>query len=414
MLNRATNAIQFGFDLPFVEQAEFFRNKNIVPTKAWDDLKRCEHDHGFMVAGAIKADLLNDLKAAIQKAIDTGSNLDEFRDDFANIVKKHGWLGWKGSESDAGFAWRTRIIYETNLATSYSAGRYQQLERFPIWIYKHNDAAVKIPRLQHKSWDGLTLPKEHVFWKTHRPINAFGCKCYVIGIHRYEDANRYGGYPNKPLPEDWNTIDPKTGAPIGIGKGFDYSQGECVAPIIKAIVEKIKKLPATLGTALGKDAGKNLTKDYDQWLDNAISGKHPAPYLIGVIAAEEISTLNGMNIAPVTAELMIHQGLVYGPKATRHENKGDALTESEWRELPYLIEQPMAILLDATSNKLIYLLKHIDNQTPQLAIETDYWIKKEGKKEQTNMVVSAYKPYLEDIKARIKGGQLKLIRGHVE
>jgi hypothetical protein len=111
---------------------------------------------------------------------------------------------------------------------------------------------------------------------------------------------------------------------------------------------------------------------------------------------------------------MIHQGLVYGPKATRHENKGDALTESEWRELPYLIEQPIAILLDTTSNKLIYLLKHIDNQTPQLAIETDYWIKKEGKKEQTNMVVSAYKPYLEDIKARIKGGQLKLIRGHVE
>lgn len=413
MSNQNDN-IGFGFNLPFIEQAEFFRNKKIVPTKAWDDIKHCEHDHGFMVAGAIKADLLNDLKSSIQKAIDKGTNLDEFRQDFSNIIQKHGWTGWKGSESEGGFAWRTRIIYETNIATSYSAGRYQQLAHFPIWIYKHNDAAVKVARLQHKAWDGLTLPQKHIFWKTHRPINAFGCKCYVIGTHSFDDAKQYGGDPNKQLPSDWDTIDPKTGAPIGIGKGFDYSQGECVAPIIKAIVEKIKKMPAPLGSALGTMAGAQLIAGYQTWVTEAIQGQHPTPYLIGVIAAEEIVVLESIGVPPTTAELMVHQGLIYGPKATRHENKGDAITESEWRQIPNLITRPIAVLLDANSNKLIYLLQGDDKQVPQLAVETDYWTKKEGKKEQTNMIVSAYKPYLEDIKARIKGGQLKLLRGSVE
>ena len=48
---------------PFTEQVAFFRNKmgNRVPTQAWDDLTGAEHDRAFMVAGAVKADLLSDL-----------------------------------------------------------------------------------------------------------------------------------------------------------------------------------------------------------------------------------------------------------------------------------------------------------------------------------------------------------------
>ena len=31
----------------------------------------------------------------------------------------------------------------------------------------------------HRAWDGLTLPVEHSFWKTHLPPNDWGCRCYV-------------------------------------------------------------------------------------------------------------------------------------------------------------------------------------------------------------------------------------------
>lgn len=32
-----------------------------------------------------------------------------------------------GENSPAGVAWRTKVIYQTNMTTSYAAGRYQEL-----------------------------------------------------------------------------------------------------------------------------------------------------------------------------------------------------------------------------------------------------------------------------------------------
>jgi hypothetical protein len=339
MLNQATNSIQFGFDLPFVEQAEFFRNKKIVPTKAWDDLKLSEHDHGFMVAGAIKADLLNDLKSSIQKAIDTGSNIETFRKDFNSIVQKHGWTGWKGSETEKGRAWRTRIIYETNLATSYSAGRYQQLieAEFPYWIYRHNDS-VRNPRLQHKAWNGLTLPANHRFWKSHFPINAFGCKCYVIGTDKKETAKQYGGEPTKPLPEDWDSIDPKTGAPMGIGKGFNYAPGSSNASTIKAIREKLPKLPYQIAKALIQDT--LATVAFAQWLQKPDSNDWP----LAVIPEQDAQSLG----SKITIATLSHE--TYTKQLRVHAE----LTAAEYRQAQNVIDNPTNKVKDGDYSYIYY------------------------------------------------------------
>lgn len=111
-------AVKYG-SLPFKEQIAFWQGKDLVPTERWNDLTRAEHDIGFMVAGATKADLLADLHAAVDKAITKGTTLAEFRKDFDNLVAKNGWTGWRGEGSEAGRAWRTRVIYDTNLQASY-------------------------------------------------------------------------------------------------------------------------------------------------------------------------------------------------------------------------------------------------------------------------------------------------------
>lgn len=131
---------------PFDEQVAFFRGKlgNLVPTATWRDLWKSAHDRAFMVAGAASADLLADLAKAVDRAITDGETLEQFRGRFAEIVKRHGWHGWTGEETKAGRAWRTRIIYQTNLSTSYAAGRLAQLKAagFPLWVYKHSDSVL--------------------------------------------------------------------------------------------------------------------------------------------------------------------------------------------------------------------------------------------------------------------------------
>lgn len=228
---------------PFNEQTAFFRQKlgNLVPTARWDDLTRSEHDSGFMIAGATKADLLSDIATAVDRTITEGKGIGEFRRDFRSIVEKNGWHGWTGEGTAAGRAWRTRVIYRTNAQTSYAAGRFAQLREgnFTFWIYRHNDS-VRNPRREHLGWNGLTLPADHPFWATHYPPNGWGCRCYVVGARRASIARRMGGDPDKALPEGWDATDPSTGAPAGIGQGWDYAPGASVNRTVNTMAEKVR------------------------------------------------------------------------------------------------------------------------------------------------------------------------------
>lgn len=225
---------------PFVEQVAFFRNKlgDLVPTARWDDLLREQHDAAFMVAGAAKADLLQDLVTAVDRAISEGKSIQAFRQDFRAIVARRGWHGWTGEGSAAGERWRTRVIYQTNAATSYSAGRLAQLREggFPLWVYRHSETAEN-PRPQHLAWNGLTLPSDHPFWRTHYPPSGWGCGCYVLGARSEAAAKRLGGQPGKALPPGWDQR-ASNGLLPGIDKGWDYQPGATVAEAVQQVAAK--------------------------------------------------------------------------------------------------------------------------------------------------------------------------------
>lgn len=254
------------FRTPFTEQIAAFRLRlgNQVPTSAWTDVWKEQHDRAFMVAGAAKADLLSDLATVMQKAIEQGTTLDEFRRDFDLIVAHRGWTGWTGEGSEAGRAWRTRVIFETNMRTSYMAGRYAQLSKpvFKYWIYKHSGAAE--PRVEHLAWDGLVLEKGHPFWLTHFPPNGWGCGCSVFGAMSLDHAVRMGGDLTVKLPDNWRALDPRTGEPEGIDRGWGYAPGATVADDIERIARaKQGKLPDLLGQALA------------DWAADILAGRGP-------------------------------------------------------------------------------------------------------------------------------------------
>jgi hypothetical protein len=197
----------------------------------WDDIWQSAHDRALMVAGAQKADLLADLREAVGGYFERGDTIQDFRKNFERIVAERGWTGWTGEGSKAGRAWRTRVIYTTNVASSYAAGRYQQLtdpellaER-PYWRYVHNDSVLH-PRPHHQAWGdaGLTLPNDHPFWQTHYPPNGWGCRCRVTAVR----APRAGDATEPPA--GWDGTDLKTGVPPGIDKGWAYAPGRTWHP----------------------------------------------------------------------------------------------------------------------------------------------------------------------------------------
>lgn len=233
------------FRRPFAEQVAAFRLRlgDLVPTARWDDIRRSGHDRAFMVAGATKADLLADLAAAVDKAIAEGTGFEAFKKDFRALVERHGWHGWTGEGTEKGEAWRMRTIYRTNMRTTYMAGRLAQLleGRFKYWVYRHSGALE--PREHHLAWDRLILEAGHPFWQTHYPPNGWGCGCDVYGARSIEGAKRRGGDPSVKLQDGWDKIDPRTGTPKGIGKGWDYAPGGTVADTVTALRGKLDQLP---------------------------------------------------------------------------------------------------------------------------------------------------------------------------
>lgn len=218
--------------LPFAEAIAFFRSKLNLGTRAWTDLWRDQHDHAFVVAGAMKAELVEDFRNAVDKAIAGGTTLEAFRRDFDSIVAQHGWA-YKGGRN-----WRTRVIYDTNLRTAYQAGRFKQLSdpdllaSRPYWRYQHSDL-VQHPREEHLALDGLVLRHDDPFWQTWFPPNGWGCRCSV-----HAESERTLRRLGKDGPDQAPQIEIETrtvGArgpsprivevPKGIDPGWDYTPG---------------------------------------------------------------------------------------------------------------------------------------------------------------------------------------------
>lgn len=245
-------AVNYG-SLPFAEAIEFFRHKLNLPTQRWDDLLGAAHDRAFVVAGAMQADLLADLRGAVDQAIAQGTTIETFRKDFKRIVAERGWTGWTGEGTKAGEAWRTRVIYDTNLFTSYSAGRYRQMKEVadlrPYWRYRHSPASVE-PRPQHVAWDGIILRHDDPWWATHTPPGGFGCKCYVETLAE-RDLQKQGLTVTDPAKIPFNGKDPKTGLPLGIDKGWDYQPGASVEkPLADLLKDKAAVWPPILTSAV--------------------------------------------------------------------------------------------------------------------------------------------------------------------
>lgn len=376
------------FGKPFPEQVAFFRRKlaRQVPTTRWDELLGVAHDDAFMVAGAVKADLLSDLAAAVDKAIAEGRGIAAFRDDFDAIVRQHGWTGWAGEGSVKGEAWRVGVILRTNAYTSYAAGRMAQLREgnFAFWVYRHGGSIE--PRPNHLSWDGWAGPPEHPFWITHYPPSDWGCSCYVVGARTAAGVRRLGGDPGKKLPANWQQRDPKTGAPMGIGKGWDYAPGGSVSQVVTAMARKITNWDYGVGRAFMRDlptaqadavaqAYRALPSTADDARRFALAAQQdqlPGSDVrtLGALTstqATEIGAVAGENLATfdfrVSQQAVRHVYNFHGDQQTEALRGQRAVTADDFGLLPRIISAPDAIEgpdRSEVNELLVHLVKEID------------------------------------------------------
>lgn len=222
----ATNAISQSFDL----QAEFLRQKRPAPTRVWTDAMQGDHDRKFVIAGATDIAMLEEFQAAIVDGAKT-YDFKAFTGEFDRIVEKYGW-SYRGNRE-----WRIRTIFETNIRTSYMAGRLAQMRDpdvvslMPWWQYIHGESRTPLqPRPLHLSWDGLLALWDDPWWDKHFPPNDWVCSCGVRSMseRRARQQARWGQIPPKDIMRGVldRTNQRTVQMPQGIGLGWDYQPGK--------------------------------------------------------------------------------------------------------------------------------------------------------------------------------------------
>ena len=372
----ADNSLSYADDdsvfQPFTEQVTFFRNKLALKTNRWTDLWQEQHDVAFVVAGAARDGLLNDLRTAVDQGISEGTPLATFRQHFDSIVAKHGW-SYKGGRD-----WRTKVIYETNLRTSYAAGRYQQMQDVkalrPYWRYRHSDASEN-PRANHLAWDGLTLHADDPWWHTHYPPNGWGCQCYVETLSQ-RDLDRVG----KSTPDTAPSLEPQLrqvgqGAaavhievPKGIDPGWAYAPGKTsqlgTAQQRRLLdSDKLAKGIADAGIreTLNLPASRDrLNASWQSWHRASTPGTRANNDVIalGAIAAGIQQQLADTLGRPLQSSLITlrRKELEHFVRPSK-QNRNQALSSADLERLPDILAAPAALYRDTRDQALLYIFE---------------------------------------------------------
>ncbi|WP_231493223.1 PBECR2 nuclease fold domain-containing protein [Paracoccus pantotrophus] len=215
----------------FREQIDFLTQKRLKPTRAWTDAMQGDHDRAFVVAGVTDLAMLEEFHAAVIEGA-RSFDIKAFAGEFDRLVEKYGW------DYNGGRDWRIRTIFETNIRTSYMAGRLKQmrdpdmLRLRPYWMYVHADTRVPLnPRELHVAWDGMVLRGDDPWWDIYFPPNDWMCSCGVRSLSEGQlRAMGKSGPDTAPEIVRQTYTHEATGVtvelPEGVGYGWDYQPGK--------------------------------------------------------------------------------------------------------------------------------------------------------------------------------------------
>jgi len=187
-------AVPVGYDpVPPEAAMAFLRAKGFRVSWNWWDVWQVEHERAFTVAHLLKADLLADIRVQVQRALDEGISLGEFKEKLIPRLQARGWWGRVTEVSpktnlpeayEAGSPWRLNTIFRTNAAVAYARGRYEQqaanVDVAPFWMYDAvNDERT---RESHAALDGKVFRADDPIWETLYPPNDWNCRCVVTAL----------------------------------------------------------------------------------------------------------------------------------------------------------------------------------------------------------------------------------------
>lgn len=359
------------------EAVRLFQRKGHRLSFDWRDALVDEHARAFTVAKMMRADLLASVRYELDRALQDGRTLEQFRKDLTPVLEKAGWWG-RGAMRDPktgekrevqlGSPRRLETIFDTNLRTSYASGHWEQIQRTKERRPYLRFVALIDERTRdlHRTWHNTVLPVDHDWWRMHYPPCGWFCRCTVQQLSN-RDLERYGlKVSGDPVVTTRAYENPRTGEvvqmPIGVDPGFGRLAGSGVDSAAKHFAAKIADVPADLGAAVWADARGDLVPSIDRgfqrWADELVDRDRARGEVwpIGGLSRETVSTLRARGHDPASAAIVIKDAELLHMLRAAKELRGTALPASIVRRLPSQLAQARALLWDRRDPALLFVL----------------------------------------------------------
>lgn len=300
--------------LPPAEAIDYFRQKGYRVGFDYRDVWRQEHQAAFTVAKAMQLDVLQDIRGAVDGALASGTTFETFKKKLQPMLADKGWWGRKemidpvtgeAKVVQLGSPRRLQRIFDTNLATSYSEGQNERIQRnkglFGFLEYVRSASAH--PRPSHLAYAGLVLPVDDPFWPAHMPVKEWGCKCTVIQHSGYS-LQRYGLKVGKAPAEVMRSYtNPRTGetidVPQGVDPAFHYPLGGRRSNLGRMLMEKADGADAATAARVlqgGRETWAPLVQEeFASFVDRFVAGEAAqagSTRVAGVLSPRVVSALH--------------------------------------------------------------------------------------------------------------------------
>ncbi len=351
--------------LPPQEAIEYFRQKGFAIGFDYRDVWQEQHQAAFTVAKAMQLDLLQDIRAEVDRALAEGTTLQDFQKRLMPTLQAKGWWGRQdrldpltGEVRDVqlGSPRRLKVIYDTNLRTAHSEGQWQRIQdrkaAFPYLQYDGGNS--ENPRLQHSAWDGLVLSVDDPFWQSHMPVKEWGCKCRVIPMTAGQLQRQGIEVSESPDVPRVPYINKRTGEvqqiPKGVHPAFHYAPGGRRASLGQHLVDKLAAAPAAIARASIADLVAGPA--FAEWYRKPAGG-----FPVGLLSQEAAGRIGATTAVVALTETALAEQLA---------NQSTVMVDD------YALVQ--AMLDGATPNRqaddsLLYMLAQADGSVLQLTVD---------------------------------------------
>lgn len=190
--------MKFDFYAEPAKVVEYLRQKRPEVHFDYDEIMHGAHHRAFTVAKITKLDLLADVQESLAYAAKNGLGFEEWKKSLLPTLAKKGWLGNvdakdpKTGEIKQIYVGSRRLknIYNTNMRVAYAVGAYEEAMSSDAQFLRYTAVLDSKTRASHRALHGVILPKDHPFWDTHYPPNAWNCRCKARAYTKQELKSR--------------------------------------------------------------------------------------------------------------------------------------------------------------------------------------------------------------------------------